>query len=194
MATRSNQTPNDLCDHVRRIVMSDAWSLQVLEIVRELALPDWAIGAGFVRSLVWDGLARHTVRTPLPDIDVLFYDAGDLATEVEREVEIRLREVRSDLPWSARNQARMHLRNGDAPYFDTSDAIAHWLKTPTAVAVRLEVDGGLTVLAPLGLEDLFALTVSPTEAGFRRIKQYRARVESKGWAERWPGIRVNDLE
>ena len=116
-----------------------------------MALPDWAIGAGFVRSLVWDSLAALKARTPLPDIDVLFFDAENVARQQEMEIENRLRGVRNDLPWSVRNQARMHSRNGDAPYKDTHYAIGHWLETPTAVGARLETDGSLKILAPLGL-------------------------------------------
>jgi len=188
-----DHTPDDLGARLRRIMMSDAWSMETLKIVRELALPDWAIGAGFVRSLVWDQLAGNTSRTPLPDIDVLYFDANDPAPGPERDLEALLREIRDGLPWSVHNQARMHLRNGDAPYRDTDDAIAHWLETPTALAVRLEADDGLTVLAPLGLDDLFGLTVSPTDAGVRNIDQYRARIKSKGWADRWPGLQIHGL-
>ena len=168
--------------------------MEILEIVRTLALPDWAIGAGFVRSLVWDNLAALTARTPLPDIDVLFFDADNVTRQHEREVENRLREVRHDLPWSVRNQVRMHLRNGDAPYMDTLDAIGHWLETATTVGARLETDGSLKILAPLGLEDLFGLKVSPTESGVGRIDQYRSRMKNKRWADKWPGLQVLDLE
>ena len=183
-----------LRDRVRRILMSDAWSMEVLEIVRTMALPDWAIGAGFVRSLVWDSLAALKARTPLPDIDVLFFDAENVARQQEMEIENRLRGVRNDLPWSVRNQARMHSRNGDAPYKDTHDAIGHWLETPTAVGARLETDGSLKILAPLGLEDLFGLKVSPTASGVGRIDQYRSRMKNKRWADKWPGLQVHDLE
>lgn len=33
--------------------------------MKSLALPDWWIGAGFVRSKVWDMLHKYTKRTPL---------------------------------------------------------------------------------------------------------------------------------
>jgi len=33
-----------------------------------------------------------------------------------------------DIRWSARNQARMHIRNGDPPYAGTTDALRHRLR------------------------------------------------------------------
>ncbi len=56
----------------------------------------------------------------------------------------------------------MHLRNGDAPYGSSAEALAHWLETPTAVALRLNQGGGLELLAPLGTGDLLGLVVRPT--------------------------------
>ena len=31
--------------------------MQAFEIVRSLSLPDWAVGAGFIRAAVWDELS-----------------------------------------------------------------------------------------------------------------------------------------
>ena len=33
-------------------ILSDPWRMAVLRAVRALALPDWAVGAGFVRNAV----------------------------------------------------------------------------------------------------------------------------------------------
>lgn len=168
-------------------------AMACLLAVRALELPDWAIGAGFVRSLAWDRLSGRDAATPLPDIDVLFFDPGDISPERERAAG---RELERRLPgrgWSMCNQARMHLGNGDAPYRDTQDAVAHWLETPTAVAVRLLADGAITLLAPYGLADLMAMRVRPTPAGQRRIAAYRQRMAMKDWPAIWPGVVVEGL-
>ena len=87
---------------------------------------------------------------------------------------------RATVPWSVKNQARMHHRNGDAAYADTSDALCHWLETPTAVAVRMDHEGTLDMLAPLGLDDLLAMRIAPTpHARKRRLDAYRERVRAK---------------
>ncbi len=175
------------------LVAADAWMMAALTAVAGLGLPDAWIGAGFLRGAVWDRLHGFGSRTPLDDIDVVYFDpeACDPAAEaaLERRLEARL----PGLPWSVKNQARMHLRNGDAPYRDSADALAHWLETPTAVALRLNPGGDLELLAPLGTEDLLGLIVRPTphaRAHKHRLAAYRERLESKNWPAKWPKLRV----
>ncbi len=183
---------NDDSD-ILALVAADAWMMAALGAVAGLGLPDCWIGAGFPRGAVWDRLHGYPSRTPLGDIDVVYFDpkAPDPAAEVA--LERRLSEDLPGLPWSVKNQARMHLRNGDAPYRDCADALAHWLETPTAVALRLNPAGGPELLAPLGTRDLLALVVRPTphaRAHELRLAAYRARLEKKNWLAKWPRLRV----
>jgi hypothetical protein len=177
---------------VAAIVADDAWSMEVLRAVRAFGLADWAVGAGFVRSLVWDRLDGLPARTVLTDVDVLTFDPADTDPETDAAVEAVLRARRPDIPWQVRNQARMHVRNGDAPYASIADAMAHWLETPTAVAVRLEPDDRLAVIAPFGVEDLLAKVIRPTPAGVAKADEYRARVHGRGWAGRWRDVTLLD--
>ena len=91
--------------------------------------------------------------------------------------------------WSVKNQARMHARNGDAPYGDTLDAVTHWPETATAIAARWR-DGRLDVMAPHGCGDLFGLIVRPTPAFAGRLDIVRRRIRDKGWLLRWPRLTV----
>jgi hypothetical protein len=182
--------PATLEERLAALVAGDAWLMTVLKIARGLNLPDWAVGAGAVRNLVWDHLSAKSTRTPPADIDVLYFDAGDLDPAREAEAEALLT-ARADLVWQVRNQARMHLRNGDPPYRDTEDALRYWLETPTCVAVRLEADERLTVIAPHGLDDLFALALKPTPQGRRRLDAYRARLAAKDWSDQWPALMID---
>jgi len=185
---------NDRIEMVRRIIENDPWSVNVLEAVRALGLPDWAIGAGFVRARVWDELTGQD-RTPLGDVDVLYFDPAAADPAADASLERKLTDIRPDVPWSVTNQARMHFRNSDLPYRDTEDALRFWLETPTAVAVRLEADDTITVLAPLGLDDLFGLVVRPTPETRKRADKmaaYRHRLATKSWPQTWPGLRVED--
>ena len=98
---------------------------------------------------------------------------------------------RPDAPWSVRNQARIHRRNGDRPYRSGEDALRHRLETPTAVAMRRTATGSLEPLAPFGLDDLFGLVVRPTPHARRhRLAAYGARMADKGWPSVWPKLRV----
>ena len=78
-------------------------------------------------------------------------------------------------------------------YQSLEEGLCHWLETPTAVAVRLEPDGALTVIAPFGLADLFDLRSRPTPVGRARWDDYLARMRAKDWPRRWPRVRVEGL-
>ena len=80
--------------------------------------------------------------------------------------------------WSVKNQARMHRRNGDAPYRDTLDAVAHWAETPTAIAART-IEGRVEVMAPYGVDDLLNLIVRPTPVFGHKMDAYRERIMAK---------------
>lgn len=177
-------------DFICSVIARDAWSMTVLRAVRALSLPDWAIGAGFVRSPVWDALTDKSVPTRPSDVDVLYFDSSDLAPEREQEHEEKLKAVMPDVAWSVTNQARMHLHNGDAPYKSTEDALRYWLETPTVIAVSLDAGDKLHVMAPLGTEDLMALRVRPTARGRARIEAYRTRIETKQWQRFWPNVKI----
>ncbi len=135
-------------------IAEDPWRMGCLAALAALALPDAWIGAGFVRNLAWDRLHGFAQRTTLADVDVLIFDPAGGEAE-ERKIQAILETQGPQAPWSVRNQARMHRRNRDSPYHDTSDAMVHWLETATAVAVRLNGDRRLELLAPFGLDDLF---------------------------------------
>jgi hypothetical protein len=181
------RTAADILD----LVAGAPWRQRALAAVAALGLPDCWIGAGFVRAPVWDALHGYRNPTPLDDIDVVYFDPERPDPAAERAAEARLRDLMPGLPWSVRNQARMHLRNGDAPYQSTADALCHWLETPTAVAVRLGPDRAPELLAPFGLDDLVGPVLRPTpHARAHRMTAFRERVERKGWLKTWPKVRL----
>lgn len=173
-----------------RLVERDAWMMEVLRAAAALALPDWMIGAGFVRSKVWDTLHGYTERTPVPDIDVIYFDPADCSEEAEERLQERLRE-KMPLQWSVTNQARMHVENHEKPYKNSEDALAHWVETPTCVAVTLRA-GRVELIAPHGIADLVNLVVRPSPLYSRGIALYRERVKKKRWQERWPKLKILD--
>ncbi|MBT4045730.1 MAG: nucleotidyltransferase family protein [Rhodospirillaceae bacterium] len=175
---------------VLALIAKDPWMMAVLGAARRLELPDCWIGAGFVRCKVWDHLHGFTQATPLDDIDLLYFQASDTSRTVEQAIEDRLHHAMPGQPWSVKNQARMHLRNGDQPYAGTVDAMRHWLETPTCVAIRLNAKEELELAAPYGIDDLLQLVVRPTPAGQRREQAYRDRLENKNWLQNWPKTRA----
>ena len=185
---------NQAAERLSELITSDPFTMRVLAAVRAMQLPDWAIGAGFVRNIVWDHLQGLRRRTSLPDIDVLYFDPQIQAPIQDQIIERQLTADFPDLPWSVRNQARMHTRNGDQPYASTLDAMRYWLEKPTAVAVRLDDAWKLEVLAPFGLGCLFDMRGEPTPSGLRKYDQYIARMRAKAWSDTWPKVRVQGLD
>lgn len=166
--------------------------MAMLAAVRTINLPDCWIAAGAIRSAVWDVQHGWLVSTGWADVDVLFFDAGDVARDKEAAAETELARLCPGPKWEVRNQARMHLKVGNPPYSDTEDGLRHFAETPTAVGVRLEGDD-IEILAPHGLEDLFSCIVRPTAINDRNMVYYRARMEAKNWPGRWPMVRVLGL-
>lgn len=163
-----------------------------LHAIAGLVLPDCWIGAGAIRNLVWDTL--HGFAPGLgdqTDVDVVFFDPGDLSADPEVALEKRLRTQIPGVDWQVRNQARMHLRNGDPVYRDTEDGLRHWPETATAIAARLK-GRQIELLAPFGLDDLLGLVVRPTPRFTHKMEIYRARQAAKNWIERWPELSFVD--
>ena len=176
---------------IERSVLEELRLRPALEALRATRAPDCWMAAGVIRNAVWDGF--HGRRPSIPeDIDAIYFDPSDLSLAREARIEEELRRAMPELPWSVRNQARMHLRNGHAPYRSSSHAMAHWVETVTAIAVRLGRDGAFEMAAPLGLVDLEQLILRPGPAYLDRLDVFHARLEKKGWRLRWPRMRVVD--
>ncbi|OLU27044.1 nucleotidyltransferase family protein [Pseudomonas sp. PA27(2017)] len=180
-------------ESLRALLRTDSLRWQVLQHVRALHLPDCWVAAGFVRSAIWDHLHGRIACSLPPDIDVIWFDPDSALPEQDAELEAQLLQVDNRLNWSVKNQARMHLRNGDEPYASATDAMTHWPETATAVAVRLAADNELEIAAPFGLDDLFNLVLRPAGA-FQGEKRHLfvERLQNKNWLKKWPGLTVLD--
>ena len=176
---------------VQVIVSDDPIRWRILDLVRSLQLPDCWIGAGFVRNAVWNYLHGRGTRPPAGDVDVLWFDPARADPSEDRKLEALLRTLDPSVAWSVKNQARMHVRNGDAPYTSATDAMRYWPETATAVAVRRNDEDRCDVSAPLGLDDLFALVLRPAPHFVNDKRQvYEDRIRAKGWLATWPLLRV----
>ncbi len=174
------------------LIRTDAWRMDCLEVVRKARLPDWLIVAGFVRNLIWDHLHGRYVPTPLSDVDVVFFDATDLSTETERRIEASLTEVRPNVRWEVRNQARMHLRNGHRPYLSTADAISYYPELQTCIGVQITEDGDVEVVAPHGLGPNWTNTIRLNPQSKYPQSVVRKRLSDKQWLEIWPALRMEE--
>ncbi|KNE21113.1 nucleotidyltransferase family protein [Virgibacillus pantothenticus] len=175
-----------------KIIQEDADMMALLKAVRSMYLPDWWICAGFVRGKIWDTL--HGLKTPLPDIDVIYFDKKSMDEERDKQLEKELHQILSPVPWSVKNQARMHNRNHVPPYTSSEDAISKFPETATALGVRLDQNEKVILTAPHGIKDAIQLEVRPTTYFLQteeRMKIYRDRVSEKNWQLIWNKVKIH---
>lgn len=172
---------------IQAVISDDPVRRRLLEMVRSLSLPDCWIGAGFVRNAVWDYLHGRSLSPVSTDVDVIWFDVRRCSPEEDKALETILRGLDPTVMWSVKNQARMHVQNGDQPYLSTTDAMRYWPETATAVAVRLRETGSCEIAAPLGLDDLFGMVIRPAgRFATEKTKIYQDRFRSKNWMKIWP--------
>ncbi|MDQ2859173.1 MAG: nucleotidyltransferase family protein [Pseudomonadota bacterium] len=185
-------------DRMRGILREAPGLMRVLTVARDLDLPDWVVFSGAVYQPVWNHLTGRPPDYGVNDYDLAYFDADDLSYEAEDAV-IRRAAGAFDPPLRAmvevRNQARVHLwfeghfGEAYAPLTSSAEALTRFTSPAFAVGARLEADDQITIVAPFGLGDLFALRIRPNplrpSAGLgRTVANARAR---------WPELRAEGL-
>jgi uncharacterized protein len=177
-------------EDIVNLIKNDKWMMDILRDAQGLHLPDWMIGAGFLRNKVWDYL--HNMAREVPDtrdIDLVYFNAQDASVEKDKKLSRRMSGV-SDLEWDIKNQAYMHLRHGrEKPYKNTVDALSEWVETATCVAVNLKHDEP-KIVAPYGIDDLVNLVIRPVPTQRKNLEVFYKRIESKQWLQKWHKLRV----
>ena len=176
---------------VLKIISKDEWMMEVLRTVKVLNLPDWMIGGGFIRSKVWDWLHGYTKRTPLPDIDVTYFDVRRNDPRADKKHVQILKECMPGVEWSVGNAAYLHMERGDPPYTSSTQSLEYWVETATAVGITMDENDKLTLFAPYGVDDLINLIVRQIPNNKLRDKNVlRERVRKKMWKEKWPKLKI----
>lgn len=172
---------DDLTARLEAILRGTEGLMTVMETSRRLELPDWLVFSGAVYQPVLNHLTGRAPDYGLKDYDLAYFDASDTSYEAEdaviREVAARFEPPLRELV-EVRNQARVHLwfegKFGEpyAPLTSSAEALERFTSATFAVGARLERDGSMSIFAPFGLEDIFALRLRPNPvlqtAGFRR--------------------------
>ena len=190
---------SDLESRLVAIIHATPTTMQVLRTIRDLDLPDAMIFSGAIYQPVWNHLTGRDLAYGIKDYDVAYHDDSDTSYEAEDVVIQRvaaafappLREL-----VEVRNQARVHLWfekkfGADEPYpplENSAAALKRFVATAFCVGVRLEKDDRLSVWAPFGLEDLFAMRLKPNPL---RVNGAGGWARTTGSAKaRWPEITV----
>lgn len=175
---------------ITRILKADSWRMDVLEAAEKLDLPDWWIGAGFLRNAIWDAM-EGVNSPPTRDVDLVYFDKNNVRPESDWFYDKKMRTEYPFAEWEVRNQARMHYVSDLEPFTSTADGIAHWVETATSIAVKRK-DGELRYLFCHGTEDLFRLVARPIPEfkSEKLLPVFYQRIEKKRWKEKWQNLRV----
>jgi hypothetical protein len=177
-------------DDIRKLVESDVWMMEVLRAAESLNLPDWWIGAGFLRNRVWNAIESNDTYSDA-DVDLVYFDKSDVSPETDWKYDEKMKQEYPLADWEVRNQARMHYKNNVEPYTSTREGISNWVETATCIAVRLK-NGQIEFMFCHGIEDLVNLVVRPTLL-FQKTELlgvFNKRVEEKKWLEKWPNLKI----
>lgn len=195
MAAEGRAVSEDLRGRLEDIVRATPSLMHVMQVARELDLPEWLIFSGAIYQPVLNHLTGREADYGIKDYDLGYYDPSDTSYEAEDVVIQRVAQAFApplrDMV-EVRNQARVHLwfegkfREPYPPLTSSEEALSRFTTTAFSVGVRLETDDRLTILAPFGLEDLFALRLRPNPnrktTGFSRTAESAVR--------RWPELSV----
>ena len=179
---------------VERVIKSSPLLGPVIDRWGDVRLANCWLVAGAVVQTVWNAKLGCSPNHGIRDIDIVYFDAENLAGEAEQEEEQRIRSLFSNLPVQidVKNEARIHLwyeaRFGFAiaPYQSTEEAIATFPTTATAIGVRV-IDGRFELFAPFGISDLCRLVVRPNKAQIT-AKIYETKVSR--WRSLWPALDI----
>lgn len=174
------------------VIEKDNFMMDILKSAQTLHLDDWWICAGFVRSKIWDVIHGFEDATSLPDIDLIYFDPLDMSETSEKNLEDRLHQTHANIPWSVKNQARMHLVNNVSSYQSSVDAMSKFPETATALGVTLSKNDEVVLSAPCGIEDVLQCVVTPTAyftADEALMKVFLERVHLKQWSETWRHVK-----
>ncbi len=184
-------------NQLRQLIYSSPPTMELLQTVRACNPPDWLLGAGVIRNLVWDALHNYSEATPARDIDVAFFDTADLTAKRDEVITNQLMQHQPGVVWEATNQAAVHLWYEEyfgqtvPPFQSSAEAIATWPETATCTAVNLLPNNDLIIVAPFGLEDLFNMVLRWNPARVTK-ERFQQRLEEKQHQKKWPLVQIID--
>jgi hypothetical protein len=177
---------------LEQAVRANPYLAPILDRFDEIGLPDCWLAAGAIAQTVWNRLHGREPAAGIGDIDLVYFDAGDLSEGGRQRAVARVRALFPDipLPLDVQNEARIHLWYEEkfgypiAQYKSSADAVATFPTTATSVGVRT-IGGRFDVIATFGLEDLLNGIVRPNKCQITR-EIYEAKVAR--WRTEWPRL------
>lgn len=192
-----NESNNMIEKDILNLINEDKWMMDILHTAEKLNLPDWVIGAGFVRNKVWDYLHGYQrEKVDINDIDLIYFDLNGNDENADKKLSEKLK-IKTGLNWEVVNEAYAHkwYTIKPPPYTSSEDAISKWPETATCIGVKIE-NGKLKLIAPYGVEDLVNLVIRPSPAFIDSDNVENivvGRIKEKKWLKKWPKLKVVPL-
>lgn len=159
-----------------------------------LELKNCWLAAGCLAQTVWNSRFGLPPEYGISDLDLVYFDAGDLSAPSERRNAERIRDMLAHLPvWiDVKNEARVHCWYEEKfgypipPYRSVEQAIDTFPTTATAIGIK-PAGTGSEVHATFGLSDLFDGIVRPNKCQIT-AEIYEAKISK--WLDRWPDLTI----
>lgn len=190
----SGARPQALELELSALIRRTPWLMRALRAARALDLRSWCIGAGAVRTAVWDALHGYSPEHTAADLDLAYFDDA-LEARWDAAYARTLAGLHPEHSWDVVNQARVHvwlsetLQRPVPPFRSLAHAVAGWPETATAVGVWLSAENAVRVVAPLGLDDLFGMILR-ANPNCVDDAAYGRRLATKRFVARWPKVRI----
>ena len=166
----------------------------ILDGLPALGLPDAWLVAGCLFQSVWNLRAGRAPEAGIRDYDLFYFDAGDLSSEAERQVDEQVQRHFAGLPVTieTKNQARVHTWYAEhfgfayAPSKSSLDGIDRFLVACTCVGLQPGSQGPV-LHATYGLQSLYDGVLQPNRSCDHPML-YAAKAAD--YQRRWPWLTV----
>ena len=190
-----NQEKSDVFEQkIKKFIIQNAFLNPLLHDLKGFQ-PLAYLSAGVIRNWIWSHLHGQKYDFHQTEVDVVFYDAEEINQQRTLKLKSLLEAKYPDQIWDITNQAHVHhwykTESGHTiqPLKSMSEALSYWPETATAIAVRMDEQHQIEVIAPLGLSDLFELKLRWNDRFVSR-GVFEQRLVSKQFLKRWPKLKL----
>ncbi|MCR1901324.1 nucleotidyltransferase family protein [Ligilactobacillus apodemi] len=171
------------------LIENDREFHEIFNILREMKLTNAFICAGAIRDLVWNTNEAKPHSLVLGNIDIYYNDPNETYEQyLTKKAELNHRY--SKYLWELTNTA---LKNSRTPTSNNmEDVIASFPETCSAVGICRSPAETIEIIAPYGLEDLFAEKICPTPKYKleNSAETFEQRVTRKKWLENYANAQL----
>lgn len=178
---------------VKSIITKNSDLMNILNIIKKQNLAQGTLAAGSIRNTIWQELNHQPFKLE-SDVDFVFFDES-IPEKANQDIQDHLEKIAPQYMWQVKNEAYMHNYDfsNQTPFNSVTDAIAHFVETPTCIGAFLDDGDKLQLIEPFGTEDLVKLNVRPIpffKQDGEHLNVYKKRIKSKNWKAKWPKLSI----